>query len=208
MIRILTTPRDKPPNLDDRQLLEAVQNRDPVAFDALVERYGHRLLAFGMRMCGHREDAEDVYQETLIKAFEALADLRDPGAVRTWLFRVAANQCRMNRRKVPPGRDLSLTDQGDVDGGDVPAVLADVSSLPVNEALRSELRAALDEALAELPVEHRLVVVLRDLEDLNTQETADALGISKSAVKMRLHRGRHVLRRYLARFDASLAPLK
>jgi RNA polymerase sigma-70 factor (ECF subfamily) len=195
----------------DQRLLEAAKNDEPGAFDAFVDRYGSRLFAFGLRMCGHREDAEDVFQETLLKAFTGLAALREPGAVRTWLFRVAANQCLMKRRseKSDPSRGISL-DQlkppGWEDGR--PMDIPDWSDLPEDGARRGELRAALEHAIVDLPADYKVVVVLRDVEGLTTEETAEVLGLRVPAVKMRLHRARMALRDQLSRFHTGGGPAR
>lgn len=185
---------------DDAQLLKAVSESRPGAFDAFVDRYGRRLLAFGRRMCRTPQDAEDVFQETLLKAYQGLAAVRDPGAVRTWLYRVVSTQCLMKRRKERPEREIPLESykpEG-LDFGE-PVEIPDWSHLPEDYARRVELHAALEEALAELPAELRVVVLLRDVEGLSTREAADALDLGVSAVKMRLHRARLALREHLER---------
>lgn len=188
--------------ITDTELLGLVQREEPGAFDAFVERYGNRIMHFGLRMCRHNEDAEDVLQETLFTAYTGLKNVREPGAVRTWLYRVAANACRMKRRKTTQTREISLDDlqpPGWEDGvmQDVP----DWSLLPEDEAGRSQLREALEHAIGELPPDYRMVVLLRDVEGLSTQETARALDLGVSAVKMRLHRGRMELRQALTAFQ-------
>lgn len=197
--------------MDDAQLLAAVHRGEPQAFDAFVERYGRRLLAFGKRMCGHSEDGEDVFQDTLLAAYQSLADLRDPAALRTWLFRVAANACRMRRRKTGPSREISLDQHLGGGENDHPArerEVADRARLPDDRAVRGELQRAIDAALERLPPEQRLVVLLRDVEGLGTREAAEALAITESAVKMRLHRARASLRAALGKnFALSAAPL-
>jgi RNA polymerase sigma-70 factor (ECF subfamily) len=188
--------------LSDEELLRKIRDGEDDAFDAFVARYGRRLLAFGMRMCGgHREDAEDIFQETLLKAYQGLEALRDPGAVRTWLFRVASNQCLMKRRKEKPEREVPLGPDGaeDVDFA-APVEIADWSRRPDDDAEKAELHAVLDGAISGLAPELRIVVLLRDVEGLSTKETADALHLGASAVKMRLHRGRMALRERLASY--------
>ncbi|MCP4660066.1 MAG: RNA polymerase sigma factor [bacterium] len=185
--------------LSDEQILDAARNDRPGGFDALVERYGRRLFAFGMRMCGHREDAEDVFQETLLQAYKGLDSLREPGAVRTWLFRVVANQCLMKRRKDPPEREVSL-DELKPPGWErgEPEQIPDWSALATKAVEQAELRATLERAVGELPKQLRVVLLLRDLEGLSTRETAEVLGLGSSTVKMRLHRARLALRRRLS----------
>ncbi len=189
--------------MDDTGLLDAVRRGDEKAFDAFVKLYGRRLLAFGKRMCGHLEDGEDVFQETLLKAYEGMGELRDPGALRTWLFRVAANACRMRRRKTGTSREVSLDEHFSASGRsaaeDSPAEVPDLAHLPDYEAAQAELNQAIERALRRLPPEQRLVVLLRDVEGLGTRDTAAALSISESAVKMRLHRARTTLRQELGK---------
>jgi RNA polymerase sigma-70 factor (ECF subfamily) len=185
--------------ISDAQLLAAVSSDAPGAFDAFVERYGKRLLAFGLRMCGQREDAEDVFQDTLLKAYQGLSDLRDPGALRTWLYRVASNQCLMKRRQAGARREISLDDfEPDLLASQLSAEVVDWSDLPEAAAARAQLQQTLEKAILELPADFRLVVLLRDVEGLSTRETAAALEIGEPAVKMRLHRARLALRASLA----------
>ena len=188
--------------ITDAELLDLVRRDEPGAFDAFVARYGQRIMYFGLRMCRHTEDAEDVLQDTLFTAYTGLRNLREPGAVRTWLYRVAANACRMKQRKATRTREMSLEDlqpPGWQEGAikEVP----DWSLLPEDEAGRAQLRQALEHAISELPADYRIVVLLRDVEGLSTQETAQALELGVSAVKMRLHRGRMELRQALTAFQ-------
>lgn len=188
--------------MDDAGLLEAIHRGDEGAFEAFVERYGRRLLAFGKRMCNHAEDGEDVFQETLLAAYRGLAELRDPGALRTWLFRVAANACRMRRRLAVSKREIPLDEVFAGGGpraerGRRPVEIPDLRSQPASEAQMAELHRAIEAALRRLPPEQRVVVLLRDVEGLDTGETAAALAISPPAVKMRLHRARARLRQDL-----------
>ena len=141
-----------------------------------------------------------------MKAYLGLKDLREPRAVRTWLFRVASNQCLMKRRgeKNEPARHLSLDrfkPPGWEDGE--PRDVPDWSGLPEAGAQRAELREALERAISDLAPDYKLVVILRDVEGLSTEETAEALGVRVPTVKMRLHRARMTLREQLARFQAA-----
>ena len=184
----------------DAELLDRIRRDDPTAFPDFVERFGGRIYAFGRRMCGDREDARDVLQDTLVQAYRALKDLEHPEALRTWIWRVAANACLMMRRKErhEPGRDLSLEelmptpDRGGAVQIPDPAALADES------LEREEMRRLVRESIRDLPPESRIVLVMRDMEGLSTQEVAEALGLGESAVKMRLHRARLMVRARLA----------
>ena len=177
----------------------------PGAFDQFVELYRSKLFHYSFMMCGHREDAEEVAQETLMNVFEHLDQLREPERVRSWVFRIAKNACLMKRRKsvFAPTEELSLDELMPVsgmDGGQVKIQIADWSALPDAEVLRSELRRQLDQAIAELPEIYRAVMLLRDVEDLSTQESAEILGITEDTVKTRLHRARLAVRQKLDQY--------
>lgn len=184
-----------------RDLLEG----KPGAFDQFVELYRSKLFHYSFMMCGHREDAEEVAQETLMNVFEHLGQLREPERVRSWVFRIAKNACLMKRRKsvFAPTEELSLDELMPVsgmDGGQVKIQIADWSALPDAEVLRSELRRQLDQAIAELPEIYRAVMLLRDVEELSTQESAEILGITEDTVKTRLHRARLAVRQKLDQY--------
>ena len=175
----------------DEALLDAVRRDDPAAFERFVERYGRRIYGFGLRVCGEAEDAKDVAQDTLLRAFQSLKDVAEPRALRSWLYRVAANACLMKRRKgkFEPEQELSL---------DELMPHADERPLPDETASREEIRASLRAAVDELPPHYRIVLVLRDMEELDTHEVAQALDLPESTVEMRLHRGRLLVRQRLA----------
>lgn len=181
-----------------RQLLTG----KPEAFDQFVGHFRIKIFQYSWLMCGHREDAEEVAQETLLKVFENFDQLREPERVRPWIFRIAKNACLMKRRKsvFAPEHELSLEefmpvrDQSD---GKFKIEIADWSHLPDDELLRTEIKQTLDRAIGELPENYRAVVLLRDLEELSTQETAQILDISADTVKQRLHRARLALRHAL-----------
>jgi len=172
----------------DSDLLERIQRDDPAAFDLFVDRYGDRLYGFSARMCGEREDARDTVQETLFQAFRSLKELKEPKALRSWLYRVASNACLMQRRKEKqdPKRELLLED-----------LMPQSVEIPEERLLRGELQQQVREAIRALPPQYRIVLVLRDMEQLSTREAAEALDLPESTVKMRLHRARLGVRKYL-----------
>lgn len=182
-----------------RRLLEG----DASAFTPFVESIQQRVFQYTWLMCGQREDAEEVAQETLLKVFENFDQLQDPARVRAWVFRIAKNFCLMKRRRsvFAPERELSLDEllPGTEDVARS-AQLEDRSELPDQRLLRAELNAELERALRELPDTYRSVVLLRDVEGLSTAETAEILDLSLDVVKQRLHRGRLALRKSLARY--------
>ena len=174
----------------------------PEAFDRFVEHFRARIFQYSWLMCGHREDAEEVAQETLLRVFENFNQLRQPERVRAWVLRIAKNFCLMKRRRsqFAPERELSLDEYMpalDRDGRHVKLQIADWSSLPEDRMLQSELRQVLDKAVAGLPDTYRSVMLMRDVEELSTEETAQVLDLSIDVVKTRLHRARLAIRQEL-----------
>jgi RNA polymerase sigma-70 factor (ECF subfamily) len=175
---------------------------DASAFTPFVEVFQHRIFQYTWLMCGQREDAEEVAQDTLLKVFESFDQLQDPARVKAWVFRIAKNYCLMKRRRsvFAPDRELSLDELLPNAAGDGERAIqvADDAELPEQQLLRSELGAELERALRELPDLYRSVVLLRDVEGLSTAEAAEVLDLTEDTVKQRLHRGRLALRKSLA----------
>ena len=172
------------------------------AFDRFVEHFRAKIFHYSWLMCGHREDAEEVAQETLLNVFENFDGLHDPERVRPWVFRIAKNACLMKRRKsvFAPSQELSLDDflpHMDHDGHHVKLQIADWSALPDDQLLRSEMKQVLDRAISVLPESYRSVILLRDVEELSTLETAQILDLTEDVVKTRLHRARLAVRQKL-----------
>jgi RNA polymerase sigma-70 factor (ECF subfamily) len=178
---------------EETLLARALLAGESGAFDRFVEHFRSRIFHYSWLMCGQPEDAEEVAQETLLKVFESFATLREPERVRPWVFRIAKNACLMHRRKsiFAPPRELSLDELPPT------SETADDAAPPDSGMLRAELRAVLDRAIMELPPAYRPVVVLRDIEELSTEDTAQILDLSLDVVKTRLHRGRVALRQKL-----------
>jgi RNA polymerase sigma-70 factor (ECF subfamily) len=171
-------------------------------FDQFVESVHARLFQYTLLMCGQREDAEEVAQETLLKIFENFDQLREPEHVRAWIFRIARNICLMKRRKsvFAPTHELSLDElmpAMDFRGSDRKLDIADWSALPDTQVLRSELREVMDQAISGLPDIYKSVLLLRDVEELSTEETAHVLELTEDTVKTRLHRARLAVRQKL-----------
>lgn len=188
--------------LEEIELAREVLAGSPEAFDRFVEHFRAKVFHYSWLMCGDREDAEEVAQETLLKVFESFEQLREPERVRPWVFRIAKNACLMKRRKsvFAPRRELSLEEflPASNDAGEHRHIeIADWSQLPDEAVLRSELRSELERAIAELPENYRAVLLLRDIEELSTEETANVLDLAIDVVKTRLHRGRLALRQKL-----------
>jgi RNA polymerase sigma-70 factor (ECF subfamily) len=179
---------------------------DANAFDEFVGTFQAKIFGYSLMTCGQREDAEEVAQETLLKVFQNFDQLRDPENVTAWVFRIARNACYMKHRKsvYAPEQELSLDQlmpsfrQGN-DGDRLE--IADWSALPESLAMDSELSEILRREIRGLPEMYSSVILLRDFEELSTQETAAVLDVTEDVVKTRLHRARLALRQ---RLDAYL----
>jgi RNA polymerase sigma-70 factor (ECF subfamily) len=177
----------------ETELARAVLAGETDAFERFVNHFRSKVFHYSWLMCGRPEDAEEVAQETLLKVFENIDQLREPERVRPWVFRIAKNACLMQRRKslFAPTQELSLDEL-------LPASQpADDAPHPEVVLLDSELRAVIDRVVAELPPIYRTVVLLRDLEELSTEDTAHILDLGTDVVKTRLHRGRAAMRQKL-----------
>jgi len=195
-------PTDAP---DDRDLIAASQRGDASALDALVRRHQDRVHGFAMRMCRNVEDAKDILQETFLGMFRSIREFRAESKLTTWLYRIASNACLKKRRRgvhdPTPEQELSLDDlMPRPDGEGRRPEIADWSEDAERALLRGELGARMEAAIDKLPREYKIVLVLRDVEGLSAEETAESLGLSVPAVKSRLHRARVFVRRELAAY--------
>ena len=158
------------------------------------------VFSFSMKVCGHREDAEDTMQETLLRVQPMLKKIASPRALAVWLYKVARSRCLMSRRrsKFAGGPDLSL-EALMPEREDLEALAAEREKDPERSLLRRESQAAVRAAVDKLPPEYRLVLVLHDMEELSTEEVAKISGLRPGTVRVRLHRARLFLRNELAR---------
>jgi len=180
----------------DHRLISEFKAGSMEAMEKIVERYEERIFTFGLKMCGHLQDAEDIVQETFLNAFKYLKDFREETQLKNWLFKIAATACIRKRRKkkCEPDHEISLESFIPYSGADTRYEIPDWSDDPSDNMLRSELKRIIDAAIQTLAHKYRLVFTLRDIEGFSTQETADILGISTQSVKTRLHRARLFLR--------------
>jgi RNA polymerase sigma-70 factor (ECF subfamily) len=180
----------------DHQLIAEFRTGSMEAMEKIVERYENQVFTFGLKMCGHVQDAEDIAQETFLNAFRYLDRFREETKLRNWLFKIAARACIRKRRKkkCEPDKEISLESFVHKNGNHARYEIPDWSDDPSDNVLRSELKQVIDAAVLSLPTKYRLVFNLRDVEGFNTEETAEILGISTQSVKTRLHRARLFLR--------------
>jgi len=183
---------------DEAALLQGLRRGDPEACACMLKRYAPRVYAVAIRMVNDRDEAEEVLQETFISACKNIHKFEGRSALNTWLHRIATNAALMHLRK-RKNREVSLDAPVETqDGEDVVREVQDWAFSPDDHALNSETRAVLEQAIAALPETLRTVFVLREIEGYSTEETANILGISISAAKVRLHRARLRLREMLA----------
>ena len=182
----------------DALLVTRLQRGDESAFEELIRVHGGRLLSVARRFLGTSDDAQDAVQETFIKAFKAIHGFEERAQLQTWLHRIVVNTALMKLRERRRKPEESIDDL-------LPTFAADghqtVESREWSDALfeRKETAATVRQAIAMLPDQYRTVLVLRDLEERDTAETAQILGTTTTVVKVRLHRARQALRTLLDR---------
>lgn len=185
---------------DEATLVAQLRAGDEAAFEQVVRAYGGRLLAVARRIVGSEEDARDVVQDAFLNAFRSLNRFEGTAKLSTWLHRIVVNAAlmRLRTRKRKPEQSIETL---------LPAFLEDGHyeerfkswDEPVDKIMeRAENRALVRKQIDALPEGYRTVLVLRDIEGLDTEETANVLGLSVNATKIRLHRARQALRTMLA----------
>ncbi|HWD97500.1 MAG TPA: sigma-70 family RNA polymerase sigma factor [Bryobacteraceae bacterium] len=185
---------------EELALVNRAREGDASAFSTLLNRYESKIFRLAMNITQNREDAEDVLQEAFLKAYEHLDQFQGNSKFYTWIVRIAVNQALMKLRKRKTDRSVSLDEQIDTGEDTVVREIASWDPDPEQQFSQDELHTILTEAVDELAPIYRAVFVLRDVDGLSTEETADALDLSIPAVKSRLLRARLQLREKLTRF--------
>ncbi|GAP10242.1 RNA polymerase sigma factor, sigma-70 family [Bellilinea caldifistulae] len=185
--------------------LEALKKGDRHELARMVDLYSDKIYRLALKFTNNPQDAEDVLQETFLKAMRALPEFEGRSSLSTWLYRIAVNESLMLLRKQKP--DVSLDPPAEEEDSDEGTssndlILADWCCLPEDELLSEESRRFLNQAIQQLPATLRGVFVLRDLEGLSIKETAELLGLTETNVKTRLLRARLFLRQQLSLYFA------
>lgn len=188
-----------PAAADETVLVERARGGDLAAFSELVRRYERRVYRTARHIVQNDEDAEDVLQEAMLKAFEHLDSFQGNSKFYTWLVRIAVNESLMKLRKRKSDRTVSLDESIETDEEPIVREIAVWDDNPEQRYSQTELREILDRAIESLKPIFRTVFILRDIEELSTEETAEVLGLSIAAVKSRLLRARLQLRERLTR---------
>jgi RNA polymerase sigma-70 factor (ECF subfamily) len=185
---------------DETPLIAQLRAGDEAAFEHVVRQYGGRLLAVARRIVGTEEDARDVVQDAFLNAFRSLDRFEGNAKLSTWLHRIAVNAAlmKLRTRKRKPEQSIDTLLPGFLDDGHFEERFQSWEE-PIDHAMeRQENRDLVRKKIDELPDSYRTVLVLRDIEGLDTEETANMLGLSVNATKIRLHRARQALRTMLA----------
>jgi RNA polymerase sigma-70 factor (ECF subfamily) len=185
---------------DDLDLVHATQGGDVCAFEELVERYDRKLLRIAEHITHNHEDSQDAVQEAFLKAFQHVGDFLEHSQFSTWLIRITVNQALMKLRKRRTTKEVPLDEDFQADGDMPPREVADWAPNPEELYRTSELRDILIKALEVLRPALRTVFVLRDIEGLTIDQTAEVLDLSPAAVKARLWRARLQLRELLSEY--------
>jgi len=188
------------PISDELKLVRAAKAGDVGAYEQLVHRYDRNVFRIAQHITQNREDAEDVVQDAFLKAYENLKNFQEQSKFYTWLVRIAVNEALMRLRRRRPERMVSLDEEVKTEEDSMPREVADWSPNPEQLYNQAELRDILSKTIQGLPSSFRTVFVLRDVEGLSTEETAEALDLSIPAVKSRLLRARLQLRERLNKY--------
>ncbi|MCL4509666.1 MAG: sigma-70 family RNA polymerase sigma factor [Bacteroidetes bacterium] len=181
---------------DDTKLIEASKAGDKRAFGKLVKKYEQLVYSFSFKICRDKDKADEVLQETFVNAYRGLKSFSGNSKFSTWLYRIVTNNCLMMHRKESREPVVSL-DEANLFHGTDELQIPHWGETPQDSVLNKELKEILDEAIQKLPLDYRIVFVMRDVEGLSTEEVGKALKLSVPAVKSRLHRARLFLREEL-----------
>lgn len=185
--------------MSDERLVERWQQGDRQAFDLIIERYEQKVWQLAFRLTGDQQDAYDLAQEAFLKVYRYLAQFRGQSTFSTWLYRIVTNTFydEVRRRKRRPNVVVSLDSSIETEDGEMTRELPSAEAGPEELSLQRETRQAVLAALAKLPPDYRMVLVLRDLQDKSYDEIAEILGLNLGTVKSRISRARLALRKLL-----------
>jgi len=186
-------------NLDPvAELIERAKNGNERAFADLVKQFENTVYSFAFKVCRDREKAVETVQDTFVNVYLKLGQFDGNSKFSTWLYSIVANNCLMKRRKSKlEESSVPIDDQFEIRSEDLASYITPWEPGPVDAMLSSELKDLLDNAIKKLPMEYRVVFVMRDVENMSGEEVAEVLGLSIPAMKSRLRRARLFLRNEL-----------
>lgn len=175
------------------QAIVLLKKEDPASIQAAIQLLQGTVFSFSMKVCGHREDAEDTMQDVLVSSLPHLAKINDSRALSVWLYTAARNRCWRSRKRYSYSRSVALEDLMPNDT-ELARLLASARESPEEQTLHQEDHQMVHAAVLQLPPQYRIVLVLHDMEELDTDEVAAVLGLKPGTVRVRLHRARLLLR--------------
>jgi RNA polymerase sigma-70 factor (ECF subfamily) len=189
-------------SITERLLIGRLKERDEQAFNEVVRLHGDKVFSLVYRMIGNRAEAEDLAQEVFVTLFKTVDSFRGESKFSTWLLRIAANHCKnrmkyLSRRRTDGGGLDEMSEEKMADAGRAPMQAQIHSPDVMLEA--AELELLMQQAIGTLDEEHRLLIVLRDVEELSYEEIGEVSGLAEGTIKSRLHRARMAIKEYLAR---------
>jgi len=193
-----------PAAVTDEELVRRSKEDDERAFGELVSRYESKVYSLALRMVRNPEDAEDVLQDTFLRAYRGIKSFQGASTFSTWIYRITANSALMRLRK----KQLPTVSIEDQDERETPVNIADWTPGPAEQLMTQELQQEMDAAIESLPPEFQQVFILRDVEERSNAEVAEILDLSVAAVKSRLHRARLKVRNRLAGYFSDSAKPK
>jgi RNA polymerase sigma-70 factor, ECF subfamily len=193
----------------ESQLIQLARTGDPKAFAEIVRRYENLVYSFAFKVCRNKEKASETLHDTFINVYRKLDQFDHRSKFSTWLYSIVTNNCLMKHRKTKltdATIALEELDLSSLTGGEhrtTATALPKWEETPIDQVMNDELKNHLDQAIQQLPMESRLVFILRDVEGRSAEETAKILKITVPAVKSRLHRARIFLREHLNEYMTS-----
>ncbi|MDI3253370.1 MAG: sigma-70 family RNA polymerase sigma factor [Bacillota bacterium] len=181
------------------QAVTYLQKPGPQNVQEAIRLLQQTLFSFSMKICGHHQDAEDTMQDVLVSSLPHLAKIREPRALSVWLYTAAKRRCWRKRRKSPHPLRLLTLEELMPDKDELEALRTGASSDPESESIRRQDLKTVQEAVLGLPLPYRIVLVLHDMEDLDTEQIAQVLSLKPGTVRVRLHRARLLVRQQLSR---------
>lgn len=182
------------------QAAELLQRNTPESIEEAIALLQNTVYSFSMKVCGHTEDAEDTMQEVLFRSLPHLAKIKEPKALAVWLYTVTRNRCwRMRRKGASAPKQMVALDDLMPDEAELGRLLEDAAQGPEENVSQAEQANLLHKAVLQIPPPLRLVLVLHDMEELDTDQVATILGLKSGTVRVRLHRARLLVRKEMAR---------
>jgi len=181
----------------EKNLLERAKSGDIAAFEQLIDSYQRKIFNIALRMLGNYDDAGDLTQEVLIRIYRSIRSFKEQSSFSTWIYRITTNVCLDEIRKRKNRKVISLDEEIKFDDGDMKRQIESDEPTPEETAETEDLKKIVNDAIARLNEEHRIVIVLRDIQGLSYEEIAEVLKCPEGTVKSRINRARQALKNIL-----------